>query len=336
MTNNQESHRIGVFGGTFDPFHYGHLNSMLTVAKQFGLEKVKAVPSHLSPLRAQTQGSTADQRVAMLERGVLGHEDLIEVDTREVDRGGTSYTIDTLKSYKKEKDAQLFLIVGMDQFLQFDQWKDFDQILKMADLIVTSRPGMELPLSMDEWPVAVRSLVEDADSNQALLKTGRTIYFYQLKDVDVSGTEVRKKIRFGQSVQTLVPPAVEEYVRENKLFESVQKNIGDFEKFTAFCQNVLVEKGGVNVQSFDLRDQQAPSEFTLIASGTSTRHATALADHLAREVKKEYGVWPESMEGQSEGRWIVIDYGSLIVHTFYDFVRQEYRLEELWTKRKKK
>lgn len=332
MTNE----RVGVFGGTFDPFHYGHLNSMLAVSKQFGLEKIKAVPSYVSPLRAQTQGSTAEQRVAMLEKGIIGYEDLIEVDTREVDRGGTSYTIDTLKSYQSEGSTQLFLIIGMDQFLQFDQWKDFDQILKMADLIVTSRPGLELPLTTEEWPVAVRGLVEDVDSNQAMLKTGRTIYFYQLKDVEASGTEIRKKIRFGQSVRAMVPPAVDEYVRDNKLFESVQKNIGDFEKFTAFCSKVLVDKGGVNVQTFDLREQQAPSEFTLIASGTSTRHATALAEHLAREVKKEYGVWPESTEGQTEGRWIVIDYGALIVHTFYDFVRQEYRLEELWTKRNKK
>ena len=115
----------------------------------------------------------------------------------------------------------------------------------------------------------------------------------------------------------------------------MQTNIGDFEKFTTFCAGVLTDKGGINVQTYDLRAQSAPSEFTLICSGTSTRHATALAEHLIREIKKEYGVWPESLEGQGEGRWIVADYGALIVHTFYDFVRQEYRLEELWTRRGK-
>jgi nicotinate-nucleotide adenylyltransferase len=163
-----------------------------------------------------------------------------------------------------------------------------------------------------------------------MLKTGRTIYFYQLDDVEASGTEIRKKIRFGQSVLALLPPPVEKYIRDNKLFESVQRNIGDFEKFSAFCAAFLAEKGGVNVQTYDLRDRQAPSEFTVICSGTSTRHASALAEHLIKEVKKDYNVWPESLEGQSEGRWIVIDYGALIVHSFYDYVRQEYKLENLW------
>ena len=327
--------RVGVFGGTFDPFHYGHLNSIQEVAEHFGLDTVKAVPSFASPLRVQTQGSTPEQRAEMLRRGIQGSGDLIEIDTREIERGGVSYTIDTLNSYVGD-DTQLFLIVGMDQFLKFDQWKDFAKILEMADLIVTSRPGMDLPYSLDEWPMAVRGLVADFDSKQALLKSGRTVYFYQLEDVEASGTEIRKKIRFGQSVYTLIPPGVEEYIREQKLFESVSRNIGDFEKFTKFCEKVLIDKGGINVLTFDLRDQSAPSEFTLICSGSSTRHTTALAEHLIREIKKEYGVWPESLEGQSEGRWVVADYGSLIVHTFYDFVRQEYRLEELWTKRAKK
>ncbi len=325
--------RVGVFGGTFDPFHYGHLNSILAAAEQFGLDKVKVVPAALSPLRARTQGSAPEQRVEMVKRGIAGHEDLIEIDTQEVMRGGVSYTIDTLNSYLKE-DAQLFLIIGMDQFSKFDQWKDYDKILSQVDLVVTTRPGLELPYSLDEWPTAVRSLVDDFDSKQAMLKSGRTIYFHQLEDVEASGTEIRKKIRFEQSVQTQVPPGVEEYIRENKLYESVQRNIGDFEKFTKYCEKVLVDKGGVNVQIYDLRAQSAPSEFALICSGTSTRHATALAEHLTREVKKDYNVWPESIEGQGEGRWIVVDYGALIVHTFYDFVRQEYRLEELWTRKK--
>jgi hypothetical protein len=76
---------------------------------------------------------------------------------------------------------------------------------------------------------------------------------------------------------------------------------GDFQKFAAYCENMLKDKGGVNVLTYDLRDRNAPSEFTVIASGTSTRHATALSEHLIKEVKKDYGVWPENIEGQAEG-----------------------------------
>ena len=331
--------RMGVFGGNFDPFHFGHLNSMTSVAERYGLDQVRVVPAHRSPLRVQTQGSTPEQRLEMLRRGIQGHEDQIHIDTREIERGGVSYTVDTLESYRHgEEDTwpHIMLIIGMDQFIKFDQWKNFERILTIADLVVTSRPGMELPFTLDDFPMPIRAMVADFDSQQAMLKTGRTIYFMKLEDVDASGTEIRRKIRFGQSINILVPPPVEEYIRGEKLFESVQQNIGDFEKFTEFCKKVLVDKGGVNVESYDLRAREAPSEFTLIASGTSTRHASALAEHLSREVKREYGVWPEHLEGIGEGRWVLLDYGALIVHVFYDFVRNEYRLEELWNKKLRK
>lgn len=326
------ANKVGVFGGNFDPFHYGHLNSMLTVAEKFGLNEMRAVPAFISPLRVQTQGSSPVHRLEMLRLGLRGHENLIRVDTQEMERGGVSYTIDTLDAYKENGDKDLHLIIGMDQFLKFDQWRSFDRILTDADLVVTSRPGLELPYSMEDWPISVRSLVADHDRHQAILKTGRNIHFVQLKDVETSGSEIRRKIRLGQSIQTDVPPSVEEYIRANKLYESVQNRIGDFKKFTDYCALNLTEKGGISVQSYDLRKASAPSEFTLIASGTSTRHTSSLAEHLIKEVKKDYGVWPESLEGQNEGRWVVVDYGALIIHIFYDYVRQEYKLEELWTK----
>lgn len=305
---------------------------MLSVADTFELDEVRVIPTFTSPLRMQTQGSTPEQRLEMIKRGISANTDVLKIDKRELERGGVSYTIDTLTSLAGE-DLDLTLIIGMDQFIKFDQWKSFDKILTIADLVVTSRPGMDLPYSLEDWPLALRNLVGDADSKQAVLKTGRTIYFHQLEDVEVSGTDIRKKIRLGQSIQTLVPPSVEEYIREHKLYQGVQRNIGDFEKFTEYCAKVLNEKGGVNVMTFDLRDRSAPSEFTVICSGTSTRHATALAEHLIKEVKKDYNVWPENLEGTAEGRWIVADYGALIIHCFYDFVRQEYRLEQLWSKK---
>lgn len=310
---------------------------MLSVAEQLDLDQVRVVPAYISPLRVQTQSSTPEQRLEMLKRGVSGHDDLITIDTREIDRGGVSYTIDTIESFLKEQpEAKVTLIIGMDQFWKLDQWKNYDKLLSLVDLAVTTRPGMELPYSLEEWPLGIRNLVGDSDSKHAMLKTGRTIHFVQLDDVEASGTEIRRKIRINQDVQTLVAPPVEEYIRSHKLYETVQSSIGDFEKFSAYCTKVLEDKGAVNVKTFDLRDRNAPSEFTVIASGTSTRHTSALADHLMREVKKDYGVWSENIEGQGEGRWVVVDYGALIVHLFYDFVRQEYRLEDLWANKRGK
>jgi nicotinate-nucleotide adenylyltransferase len=323
--------RVGIFGGSFDPIHYGHLNSMQTVAERLNLDKIKAIPACKSPLRPQTQGASAEERLEMCSMGIAELEDLVEIDKIEIDRGGVSYTIDTLKSLQKtDPEAQFYLIIGLDQLGKFGEWKDFEEILKRVDLVVTSRPGMEFPYSLEKLPAALRSLVEDFDGRQVLLKGGHTIYFVQLQDVEASATEIRKKIRLGQSIQHLVPLPVVDFIEKNHLYESVAKNIGDFKKFAMFCAEHLKEKGGISVRAFDLTNLNAPTEFTLIASGTSTRHATSIAESLVKEVKKEYNVWPLSIEGTSEGRWVVVDYGSLIVHSFYDFVRNEYRLEKLW------
>lgn len=327
MTKN----KIGIFGGSFDPIHFGHLNSMESVAERFGLDKIKAIPTFRGPLRPQTQGASAEQRLEMCRIGAAELGDLVEVDDVEIRREGVSYTIDTLKSLEKtEPDSQFYLIIGLDQFGKFGEWKDFEEILKRVDLVVTSRPGLEFPYSLEKFPSAVRALVDDFDGRQALLKSGHTIHFVHLQDVEASATEIRKKIRLGQDINHLVPLSISEYIRENHLYESVAKNIGDFQKFTEFCAQHLKEKGGISVRAFDLTNIDAPAEFTLIASGTSTRHATSIAESLVKEIKKEYGIWPQSIEGVSEGRWIVIDYGALIVHSFYDFVRSEYRLENLW------
>jgi nicotinate-nucleotide adenylyltransferase len=176
----------------------------------------------------------------------------------------------------------------------------------------------------------VRNLVEDFDGTTALLNNGSSIHFVQLKDMDISGTEIRRRLRAEQSISDLVPLEVENIIRDQHLYEAFDHKIGDFEAFTRFCAKILDDKGGISVLGYDLRELDAPSEFTLISSGTSSRHTQALADSVVRAVKQEYGVYPQSIEGMREGRWIVIDYGSLIVHLFYDYVRQEYRLEELW------
>ncbi len=324
-----KKNKVGIFGGLFDPIHYGHLNSMSTVAERLGLSKVITIPSFRSPLRPQTQGATPEQRLEMTKIGVTELGALVEVDRVEIDRGGISYTIDTLRSLN-DPSAQYSLIIGMDQFGKFDEWKEYEEIIKMVDLVVTSRPGVDFPYSIDRFPPGLRPHVEDFDGKQAMLKSGHHIHFIKLQDVEASATEIRKRVRLGQSINHLVPLPIVEYIKENHLYESVAKNIGDFKKFTLFCANHLKEKGGIQVRAFDLSEIQAPSEFSLITSGTSTRHATSLAETLVKEIKKEYGVWPQSIEGTSEGRWVVIDYGSLIVHSFYDFVRTEYRLEKIW------
>lgn len=323
--------KIGIFGGSFDPIHYGHINSMHTVREKMDLDKILVMPTAESPLKVKTQGESPEARVEMIQRGLKGEGDFFEISDLEIKRGGTSYTIDTLRELQNQgNDDQFFLIIGVDQLEQFDQWKNFEEILNRVDLVVTSRPGLQFPKILRQFPSGIVPLIEDFDGQVAILKNGHSIFLVQLDDVEASSSEIRRKLRLGQPIHGLVPNEVIEYIRSENLYASLSKRIGDFEKFTHFCAKILKDQGGILPRAFDLSQTNSPTEYALIASGNSVRHTSSLAEKVIEETRKKYGVWPQGIEGLKEGRWVVIDYGALIIHVFYDFVRQEYRLEELW------
>ncbi len=323
--------RVGIYGGSFNPPHLGHINALQAVVKKAGLEKVHVIPAALNPLKLEVEGPTPEQRCEMTRLAFADMGPAFFVDDREIKRGGTSYTIDTIKELRKEVDANdLFLIIGADVFESFDQWRDYSTILKEANLIVTSRPGWELPSEKDELPAFIQERLAEFDFNFLELNTGRSVQFLRLKDVEISASDLRKWMRVGRRTDQFLPLSVEGYIRDNGLYAPLGDRIGDYQKFTEFCAHILFDKKGINVRAFDLRKMTSPSEFTVIASGTSTRHASSLGENLMRAVKEEYNVFPQSIEGVDEGRWVLLDYGSLIVHLFYDFVRQEYNLESLW------
>lgn len=323
--------RVGIFGGSFNPPHMGHLSSMQTVLKKLGLDQIRVIPATQNPLKMQTEGPTPQQRLEMTRAALTSWGSAFVVDDQEIKRGGKSYTIDTIKNIRKEVDANdLYLIVGMDKLEELEQWKDFPSILKEANLIITSRPGFQFPESPDELPEIIRDQVADFDFNFIELNTGRNIQFLKVDDVVASGTELRKALRGGRNVSKDIPLAVENYIKENKLYRNLGDRIGDYEKFVEFCAGILFSRKAIQVRGFDIRPLTAPSEFTIVASGTSTRHASSLGENLVMAVKEEYGVHPQSIDGIDEGRWVVLDYGSLMIHIFYDYVRQEYNLEKLW------
>lgn len=327
-----EKSRIGLFGGTFNPLHMGHINSMLSITEKVGLDRVYAIPTYQSPMKSPTaQGPSAEERLQMLKEGLADYGSVIEVDEREVQKGGTSYSVETISAYAKDHAAEdLHLIIGMDQFEVFDEWKNFQDILAMTNIIVTSRPGTRLPRAVEELPKGLQKLVAAFDQGYVELDSGRNIQFIQLEDIDISASEVRKRLRTGKNVDKYLPLKVENYIKEKGLYQPKGDRIGDFQKLTELAADALFSRKGIMVRGFDLRDIESPCEFSLIASGTSTKHTQSLADNIIRMIKDEYGVMPIGVEGQSEGQWILLDYGALMIHLFYDYVRNEYRLEDLW------
>lgn len=331
--------RIGIFGGTFNPIHAGHVNSMVEVQKKLNLDEVKVIPAYQSPGRELIESPTPEQRLEMVELGLKDQYEFLEIDSREIERQGTSYTIDTLKSLMAEEvsaSSEYFIIIGLDQFGSFDTWKDFKDILSSANLIVTSRMGYQFPLSKKDFPEGLQSQVAEFDGYQCLLTSGKWIHFVRLNDIDISSTEVRRKLKIGQSTDKYLALAVENFIHNNGLYDIAAPKVEDFKKFTLEVAELLDQKGALNTLAFDFTaTKEYIVEYSIVCSASNKRQSGAFADHILNNMKEKYNVRPIGMDGKEDGRWIVVDYGGLIIHIFYDFVRQEYLLEQLWKGAKK-
>lgn len=323
--------KVGIFGGGFNPPHMGHISCLTSVQKKAGLDKIFVIPTYQSPLKTQVDGPTPEQRLEMVKKALQGFGNQFEVDDQEIKRKGVSFTVDTIQQYRKDHAADdLHLIIGADHLETFANWREYKTVLKECNLIIATRPGFDIPTSRDQLPSFLSDIVLEYDFNFIELTTGRNVQFIRIPDVDISASELRKKIRTQRPVDQFLPLAVETYIKNEKLYQSLKDKIQDYTKFTEFCAEQLYAKKAINVKGYDLTKASALSEYSIVTSGTSTRHTISLAENLVQLVKDEFRIHPSSLEGLEEGRWVVVDYGSLIVHIFYDYVRQEYSIEKLW------
>lgn len=326
------ANKIGVFGGTFSPIHFGHINSILNVKEKMELDEVKVIPAFQAPGKEPIEKPSAQERLELVKLGLADYLDEVSVESYEIERGGISYSIDTIKSLKDESPEDLFyLIIGLDQFKTFDSWKDFSEIFNLANVVVTSRPGYFFPLSVDEFPEGLKEHIDTFDGYTAMLKNGGQISFVRLDDHDMSSSDIRKRARLNQSINRYVPLEVEAYIAKNKLYtmkEGVDYNSRDLaEKI----MDVLKDNSGINILGFDLSGQNQITEFPIVVSAQSKRANSTLAEQVIDAVRDDLGVKPIGVDGQEESNWIVIDYGSVMVHLFYEYLRYEYKIEEIWT-----
>lgn len=323
--------KIGIFGGSFNPPHNGHVNSIVTVQKKMGFDQIHIIPNNQNPLKIQTEAPSNEARMEMCRRAFSTYGSQFIINDIELKRGGVSYTIDTIKEMRKTFESrELYLIIGADNFETFSEWKDYKKILSEVNLVITTRPGFQIPTVAGEWPAYLNEYVVESDFGTLELSTGRSVEFLTLDDLDISSSELRKKLRVGRPVEKFLPLAVETYIKEHNVYKAKNEKISDYKKFTEICAQILFDKKALGVRAFDLKGSSSSTDFTLIASGTSTRHAASMAENLSLAIKEEFNLLPLGIEGVAEGRWVVVDYGPLIVHIFYDFVRQEYRLEDIW------
>lgn len=255
----------------------------------------------------------------------------VRVVADEIERGGVSYTVDTVRALKaKMRGAEFYLCMGADQLNGFNGWREYEKLLTLVHLVVTTRPGYEFKLSKERLPGWLQAELKALRGSRGQLKSKKTIQFVTLRDIDVSASDVRRKLRRGESVEHLTPSSVIQYVSENALYTPRDRKVDDYRQFTKYCAKVAADHGGINIQSYDLRELSQPAEFSIVMTGTSTRHTRALAESIVKQARDDFDIYPQSTEGAQEGRWIIVDYGSLMIHIFFDYVRTEYRIENLW------
>ena len=207
---------IGVFGGTFDPIHYGHLRSAFEMLQALDFEEVRFIPCNDPPHRGVTY-ATAEQRFRLVELAIDGQDGFV-ADDRELRRDGLSYTVDTLISLREEFPGRsLGLIVGMDAFLGLPGWHRWDEILGIAHIVVAHRPGWKAPdigvlgeLISDYGTHRVREL------HTAI--AGR-IHIHAVTQLEISSTEIRELVAAGRDPRFLMPDAVRDEILNMEIYE---------------------------------------------------------------------------------------------------------------------
>lgn len=196
---------IGVYGGSFDPIHLGHLKTAKFIKNELGLNRMLLLPCN-QPVHRQPLHYTASQRLEILNLGLKDFTEL-EVDTSEIDRGGDSYMIDTLKNLKiKLNNESICLVIGMDSFVNFKTWKNWDEFSKIIHLIVLPRVG-EQPLVKGLETFEVSSDIKQIKSEENGL-----LYFSTTGMINISSTAVRGRISKNQSLDKFLPKSVINYL----------------------------------------------------------------------------------------------------------------------------
>jgi nicotinate-nucleotide adenylyltransferase len=202
---------IGIFGGTFDPIHFGHLRTAFELLQALRLSEMRFVPAGNPPHRDVTVADP-EQRLAMVRAATEGQPGFV-VDDREIRREGLSYSVDTLGSLRADfPDRSLCLVVGMDAFLGLPKWHQWRELLELAHLVVAHRPGWRAPSMGPLGELLVdRGTGRIGDLHES--KAG-CIYIHAVTQLEISSTELRKLIAAGRDPRYLMPDAVRDIIEK--------------------------------------------------------------------------------------------------------------------------
>jgi nicotinate-nucleotide adenylyltransferase len=203
---------IALFGGTFNPIHNGHLLIAEEVRTKYNLDKVVFIPSYQPPHKEAPDLADPAQRMIMAHLGTVNNP-CYEVSPVELDRGGKSYTVDTLRHFKQVygDGVQMYFIIGADMLMELTTWKNIDEVLRMCRFIAVNRPGYDIAKILNYRFIATDgvNLSEDLFEN---------ILTEDVARIDISSTQIRQRVKEWKSIKYLVPEPVEQYIHNQQLY----------------------------------------------------------------------------------------------------------------------
>ena len=227
------------------------------------------------------------------------YKDLLKVDDREIQRGGVSYTIETIHSFiDTHLDSDKYLIIGLDQFESFDRWRQAVEILSYFE----SRGHLStwLGVSQKLWRSIPRACRLRSRPSTKRVRTSSRASAFNLcnwKMWRFRPPRFESAFALGEGITKLVPRSCCRLHQGQRALRIGRKKIGDFQEFTNFCSGFLDQRGSLNVMAFDLTELDFPAEYTVISSGRSTKQASSTAQALVKEVKARYGGVPAECGG---------------------------------------
>lgn len=188
--------KIGLFGGSFDPVHLGHLLVAQAAREELGLKKIFFIPAAQSPFKPESKPAAPQQRLCLLRLALAGQPHF-EVDEQEIQRGGVSYTIDTVRGYRRRfPQAKLFYLIGADHVAKLPKWRDSEELARFVEFVVIPRPGQ----NEVQFPQSFRG------------------HFLRGFPLGVSSSQIRERVRNGLPIDHLVKSEVAEAIRNNRLY----------------------------------------------------------------------------------------------------------------------
>ncbi len=208
--------KIGIFGGTFNPIHIGHIRGAISVYETFELNRVIFIPTGIPPHK-KNDVACAEHRYEMVKLSIANIDNFC-VSRMEIDSNRVNYTIDTINLLKEQyKQDKLFFVVGTDAFYYFDLWKDYKKLIEKTSFILMRRPEYDITPIINKYG-HMFEFENAADYLPVKIKRGR-VYIYTPPAFDISSSMIREKIRKGQTIRYLVTEKVENFIKEKGLYK---------------------------------------------------------------------------------------------------------------------